>query len=124
MYHLIIAGGRDFSDYTLLERTVDGFLSGREDVVILCGKARGADTLGERYARARGYAVRSFPADWRRYGRGAGCVRNLEMAKEADALVAFWDGESRGTGNMIETAHRRQLDILVQPYEKKGENRI
>ena len=117
MYCLIIAGGRDFNDYPLLKRTVDQFLTDvRDEITIFCGKARGADSLGERYAAERGYAVRYFPPDWRRYGRAAGPARNQEMADGADALAAFWDGESRGTAHMIRTARRRGLRTLVTRY--------
>lgn len=120
MFHLIIAGGRDFDDYALLARTVDEFLSDRQDeVTVFCGKAQGADSLGARYAAERGYAIAYFPADWRRYGRRAGPVRNRKMAEQADALVAFWDGSSRGTENMIENASRLHLKILVQDYKKE-----
>ena len=117
MYHVIIAGGRDFQDYDLLEKTVDQFLSNIQDeITIFCGKARGADSLGERYAESHGYAVRYFPPDWRRYGRAAGPRRNQEMAEEADALAAFWDGSSPGTGHMIQSASHRGLRLLVTRY--------
>lgn len=123
MYRVIIAGGRDFNDYPLLEQTVDQFLKNVHDkVTIFCGRASGADSLGERYALARGYAIQYFPPDWRRYGRAAGPVRNQKMAENADALVAFWDGTSRGTGNMIEAARRRQLAIQIQRYDGQKES--
>lgn len=123
MYRVIIAGGRDFNDYPLLEQTVDQFLKNVHDkVTIFCGEASGADSLGERYALARGYAIQYFPPDWRRYGRAAGPVRNQKMAENADALVAFWDGMSRGTGNMIEAARRRQLAIQIQRYDGQKES--
>ncbi len=116
MYYLIIAGGRDFNDYPLLERTVDQFLKDvRDEITIFCGKASGADSLGERYALARGYAVQYFPALWKKFGRAAGPVRNQEMVDRADALVAFWDGKSRGTAHIIGAARRQQLAICVQP---------
>lgn len=120
MFRVIIAGGRDFQDYALLEKTLDQFLSGQSDeITIFCGKARGADTLGERYAQTHGYAVAYFPALWQQYGRAAGCIRNEEMAQNADALVAFWDGKSRGTRHMIDTARQRRLTVCVQQYEQK-----
>ena len=59
---------------------------------------------------------RDFPPDWRRYGRGAGLRRNQEMAEEADALAAFWDGSSSGTGHMIQSARRQGLRLLVTKY--------
>ena len=87
MFQIIIAGGRDFNDYPLLERTVDQFLADvHDEITIFCGTARGADSLGERYAKKRGYAVRNFPPDW------------------------------RGRGDMIRSASRRGLRLLVTRY--------
>lgn len=117
MFRVIIAGGRDFTDYGFLVETMDYLLSEvNESITVVCGKARGADTLGEQYAKERGYSVKYFPADWDRYGKAAGYIRNEEMAENADALVAFWDGKSRGTRNMIEIAKERGLRIRVKYY--------
>lgn len=116
-FRVIIAGSRTFSDYMLLERTMDRLLRDvSEDIVIISGRARGADTLGERYARERGYEVWEYPADWKKYGKSAGFLRNRAMARDADALVAFWDGESRGTENMISLARRQGLRVRVLKY--------
>lgn len=81
--------------------------------LVLSGAARGADTLGERWAAARGIRVFRYPADWRGLGLRAGRVRNALMATEADALVALWDGQSNGTRHMIETARRMGLAVHV-----------
>ena len=81
--------------------------------------ARGADRLGERYAKERGYKVIYFPADWDIDGRSAGFKRNVKMAEYADALVAFWDGKSSGTKHMIETAQGKGLDVRVKRYQMK-----
>lgn len=117
MFRIIIAGGRDFQDYATMQQTMDHLLVNvREEIVIISGKARGADTLGERYAHERGYTVREFPADWKLHGKAAGYIRNEEMARNADALVAFWDGKSRGTKNMLEIAKRFQLKVRVKRY--------
>ena len=113
---VIIAGGRDFDDYELLCRTMDTLLIHKSSVTVLCGKAKGADTLGERYAKDRGYTVEYYPADWEKFGRSAGYLRNEEMAKNADALVAFWDGKSKGTGHMISLARKHGLKIRVKQY--------
>lgn len=117
MFRVIIAGGRDFEDYTLLEQTMDRLLKNvRKDIAVVCGTARGADTLGERYAKERGFEVRYFPAEWDKYGRSAGYRRNEQMAQNADALVAFWDGQSRGTKHMIDIANRYNLKVRVIKY--------
>lgn len=121
MFRVIIAGGRDFADYELLSKTMDEYLSEiTDDISIVCGQARGADTLGEQYAKEHGYNVQYFPAEWKRYCKAAGYIRNTEMAKNADALVAFWDGASLGTKHMIATAERLHLDVKVVTY-RKGE---
>ncbi len=88
----------------------------KEDITVVCGKARGADLFGEQYAKERGYAVAYFPADWDKHGKAAGFIRNEQMAQNADALVAFWDGRSRGTRNMIELARRYNLKVRVKRY--------
>lgn len=114
-FPLIVAGGRDFNDYPLLCKKLDSLLRSKnpEDVVIVCGKAAGADSLGECYARERGYRVWEFPAEWDRFGKRAGYLRNSLMADHADALVAFHDGVSRGTQHMIELAKEQGLAIRV-----------
>ena len=113
-FRVIIAGTRDFSDYQLLRDKCDAILSEKRrdsNIVIVSGTARGADRLGERYARERGYEIRQFPADWLNDEKKAGPIRNAKMADNADALIAFWDGQSRGTKNMIEVAKRKGLVI-------------
>ena len=117
MFKVIIAGGRDFSDYEFLKLTMDHLLSNiTSEIGIVCGMAKGADLLGKRYANEKGYKVFCFPADWSSFGKSAGFVRNEEMAQNADALVAFWNGKSRGTQHMIKTAERYKLKIRVKNY--------
>lgn len=117
-YRVIIAGCRDFNDYELLKEKCDYFLHDekKEDVVIISGHSSGADALGERYAQERGFQLETFPADWKAHGRAAGPIRNARMASAANALIAFWDGKSRGTKNMIETAKNHNLKVVVVRY--------
>lgn len=131
-FRVIIAGGREFNDYQLLREKCDKILadtSKTSQIVIVSGTARGADRLGERYARERGYQIVRYPANWDRDGNSAGPIRNAKMAENADALIAFWDGESRGTYNMIDTAIRRE-DMLIRVvnyaeiYMKRKQNQI
>lgn len=109
---LIIAGGRDFTDYEMLRSEADKI---QHDEVV-SGCARGADRLGERYATERRKKLRQFPANWRRHGKAAGPIRNTEMANNAEALLAFWDERSRGTLNMINTARSKGLSVTVIKY--------
>ena len=120
-FRVIIAGTRSFNDYELLRDSCNNLLSEKQrthTVVIISGTARGADQMGERYARERGFQLRRFPADWEQYGRSAGHIRNAKMADNADALIAFWDGESKGTKNMIDNARRKGLAVRVIQYQK------
>ena len=113
MFRVIIAGSRDFSDYDVLKSYADVKLSNisrRDSIEVVSGCARGADTLGERYAEERGYGIKKFPADWNRYGKSAGYLRNVEMAEYADALIAFWDGKSKGTEHMICIAKKSWIE--------------
>ena len=97
---VIVAGSRTFDDKALAFAKLDRILANTADCTIVSGGARGADRIGEAYARARGIKCEVYATDWSR-GRGAGYERNRQMAAVADALVAFWDGASRGTADMI-----------------------
>ena len=81
--------------------------------VIISGCAEGVDKLGEQWANEHNIPIEYFPADWDKWGKNAGMVRNGEMALEAEALVAIWCNNSRGTANMIETATNRRLTMYV-----------
>lgn len=117
MLRVIIAGGRDFDDYRLLKATMDKLLCNiTDEITVVCGQAKGADTLGEQYAMEKGYTIDYYPAQWKLYGKRAGYLRNEQMAQNADALAAFWNGESRGTKNMIELAKRYGLKVRVKRY--------
>ena len=123
-FRVIIAGTRDFDNYTLLCEYADKMLSKRKEagynIIIVSGCATGADTLGEHYAEVRGYQVERYPAQWRdangKYDKGAGVKRNALMADNADALLAYWDGKSRGTKNMIQEATKRGLLVRIKEY--------
>ena len=69
---------------------------------VVSGTARGVDTFGEQWAQRNGVLVKRFPADWDKHGKGAGYIRNRQMGDYADALIALWDGQSKGTKAMIE----------------------
>lgn len=113
---LIIAGGRNFSNYELLCEEVGRLIAGVPEVEIVSGGAKGADLLGEHYAIDKSIPVKRFPADWDRYGKAAGFKRNAEMAKYADYCICFWDGQSKGTGHMIELAKKAGLAVKVVKY--------
>lgn len=95
----IVAGSRCVTDYNVVVGAIEA--SQWKLYCVVSGAARGVDRLGERYAAERGLHLTRFPAQWDLYGRSAGMRRNTEMAAYADALIAVWDGVSRGTANMI-----------------------
>lgn len=107
----IIAGSRTITDYKLLCEAIRK--SGFDITEVVSGVARGVDALGERYAADNGIPTRRFPANWNEHGRAAGPIRNGEMAKYADALTALWDGQSRGTRDMLHKAYSHGLAIYL-----------
>lgn len=116
MLQIIIAGSRDFHDYAFVERVLMTYLGrfiGKVEILIITGGARGVDALGARFARAHNLQLKVVPADWDAYGPSAGPRRNEQMARMAGFLIAFWDGKSRGTRNMIQTAYRFGLRVKV-----------
>jgi len=147
---VIIAGTRTFNDYQLLIQRSLGFIyheiyragchekftpDGQKYMVfnegtveIVSGMANGADKLGEKMAAQCFFQLQQFPADWDAHGKSAGNKRNLAMAKYAKEqrgmLIAFWNGKSRGTKNMIELAKKNGLTVNVVRYdlENKGED--
>ena len=96
---VIIAGSCTSNDYEFLKKKINEL--NLEITEVVCGGARGVDSLGQRYAEELGIPVKMFPAQWDLYGKAAGMIRNKEMGKYADYLIAFWDGKSKGTLNMI-----------------------
>lgn len=120
-FRVIIAGGRNFNDYTLLKVKCDKILASKASkcrIIILSGAARGADSLGEQYAREHDYTIEQYPADWNTLGKAAGMIRNGQMANSADALIAFWDGQSHGTRGMINLAKKKGLLVRVINYKE------
>ena len=114
-FNLLIAGGRDFSNYDLLARRCAAYIAencGVRKPTILSGCASGADSLGEQFAMEYQLQCRFFPAQWKKYGRAAGPMRNRQMAQAADGAVVFWDGKSKGTRSMI--GYLRQMGV---PFE-------
>ena len=112
-YRLVVAGSRDFDDYTLLAAELDKLLAGKTNITIVSGTARGADRLGERYAAEHNLQIERFPAEWEKYHKGAGPIRNAKMVQSADAVIVFWDSESSGTKNIIECARKEDISYRI-----------
>jgi hypothetical protein len=95
----------------VIEKAIDG--SGFHITQVVSGGARGVDSLGEMWAKEHDVPVKIFPAQWHVHGRSAGYRRNVEMAKNADALIACWDEVSKGTKHMIDIAREKGLTVYV-----------
>ena len=116
-YRVIVCGSRDFTDKETCFGVLDAFLADKPDAEIVSGHARGADAFGEEYARARGLALTVFAAEWGRYGRAAGPLRNAQMLayamEETPCVVAFWDGKSAGTAHMARLAEEKGAEVQI-----------
>jgi hypothetical protein len=117
----IIAGSRDLilSTNEIAEIVME---SGFMVTEVVCGKARGIDTCGANWAFFRDIPVAPFPVsreDWEKYGKAAGHRRNRQMAQYADALIAIWDGQSRGTKGMIDEMKKLKKPTYVYTAEDK-----
>ena len=120
---VIVAGTRIFTDQQLLYSTLDSILADYSEdkykIIIISGCAKGADSIAIQYAKDHDHEIKKFPAEWDKLGKSAGVRRNLQMAQYASdvhhqgLLVAFWNGESPGTKNMIEVAKRYNLPVQI-----------
>lgn len=112
---VIIAGSREFNDYEILRDFCDYLLANKVaegyKITIISGHARGADMLGEKYAKEKGYDLIVMKANWPKYKKNAGRIRNNKMAEIGNALIAFPIGESPGTRHMIEVARKNNLMV-------------
>ena len=117
-FKLIVAGGRDFADVTLLHDKLFELANeayADKAVSIVSGMARGADLLAYNIAVNHEIKVYKFPANWDKYGKGAGYRRNEDMAKFADGLLAFFSN-TKGTAHMIECMRRHGKPVHIVNY--------
>lgn len=113
----IIAGSREIQNVDIGSVVEE---SGFVITEVISGGANGIDQLGEQWACEHGIPVRRVLPNWRQFGRAAGPIRNREMAELADALIAVWDGRSRGTRSMIEHAERLGLQIHIYRTDQES----
>lgn len=119
---IIVAGGREFDDYPLLENRIDHIIKNIKNtnsITIVSGGARGADSLGEKYAKEHKLNLEKYPAEWDKFKNEAGPIRNQYMSWCSSHLIAFWDEESRGTKSMISMAKNDGLNTRVITYTQK-----
>ena len=115
---ILVCGSRVWSNIEVIENTLRAYSS---DSIVVHGGARGADQIVDAIAKSLGMKTIVYPADWNRYGKSAGMIRNREMleAEKPDLVLAFWDGESKGTKNMIDVATKAKVSVITVITLKK-----
>ena len=121
-FKVIIAGTRTFNNYELLKNKVPLFVNpllfrAYKPVEIVSGGAKGADTLAVEFATEFNLPFKIFPADWKKYGKLAGPIRNKQMTEYSDAAIVFWDSKSPGSLNMIQQMRElgKPVEIVIYP---------
>ena len=104
-----VIGSRGFDNYELVKTA----LSPLKITLLVSGGAKGADSLGERYAKENNIETLIFKPDWEKHGKAAGMIRNTDIVNNAETIIAFWDGESRGTKDSISKAEKLEKTIII-----------
>lgn len=107
-----VIGSRTFDKY----ESVYNILSKLKITEIISGGAKGADTLAERYAKENNIPTKIFLPDWETYGKKAGFLRNTQIIEECEMVVAFWDGESKGTKDSLDKAEKLGKKVMIIPF--------
>jgi len=116
---VIVAGSRDIGPEHTLEiwSMIWRYHCDTPITELISGGARGIDTYAAQWAIQHGIPLKTMKADWNQFGKSAGYRRNVEMANEADALLAIWDGESKGTRHMIDIAKKKGLIVTIEEFQ-------
>lgn len=114
MTKLIICGSRSFNDYSFIKTKLDEFFQdkNKDNYEVVSGGALGVDKLAELYAKNNNIKNVIFLADWRK-GKQAGPIRNQKMVNYSNKVIAFWDGESKGTKSTIDKAWEKGLETYI-----------
>lgn len=115
---LVVSGCRDYDNYEFFSKEMDNYLISYDPMVmhlekIIFGDATGVDAMAKKYCEHNSIEYKEYEAKWKQFGYAAGPIRNRMMANVGTHLIAFWDGKSRGTKNMIDEAKTRGLNIKV-----------
>lgn len=117
----IIAGSRTITNFDLLISVCAKFEITLEHEIteVVCGLAKGVDTLGEKFAKNNKLAIKYFKPDWKTFGKSAGPKRNKQMVDYAEAAIILWDGFSRGTKSTIDLCIKRGIATLIYNQSKQ-----
>jgi hypothetical protein len=114
-----IIGSRTFNNYELLKEVMEDYLNRDNELnceLVVSGGANGADSLGERWARENNIQTLIFKPDWKKYGKSAGFIRNEDIIKNSDFVVAFWDEISKGTKSSIDLAIKHDIPVRIVTF--------
>ncbi len=114
---IVVAGCRNFNDYDCAKIYIDYLIEKirqNNEIIIISGGCRGADSLGERYATENGFKIERYTAEWDKYGKSAGPKRNKIMVEYCDYVICFWDGKSNGTKSMIKYANKLNKPLRIK----------
>lgn len=120
-FNIVISGSREFTEFNTFANSLDDLLKVKrtgKNIRLLEGGARGIDRLALRYAIMRGIKRERFDADWDKFGKRAGILRNIEMINAGDMVIAFWDGKSKGTKHAIDYAIKKSKRCIVVRLDK------
>jgi len=115
--NLAIIGSRDFNNYDLLKQTILSLININDVNSIVSGGANGADKLAEKFAEEFGLQKIIFKPDWNKFGKSAGIIRNSDIVKNSDMVIAFWDGNSKGTKKSIDISKKLGKKLKVVTYK-------
>lgn len=116
---VVVCGSRSIESVELVASAVAE--SGFDISAVVSGCARGVDAAAASWAAAAGVSVIELPANWGKFGKSAGMIRNREMLEIADAVIAIWDGKSRGTKHMIHIARHAGVPVYVKRAGAEGQ---
>lgn len=116
MKKIAVVGSRSFDNYLLLRNYLLNYF---HPFILISGGAQGADSLAESFADNKHLKKNIYRAEWDKYGKSAGPIRNKKMVEDADIIVAFWDGESKGTKMTIDYAKEKGKPVYVVMYPDK-----
>ena len=124
MKRVLVCGGKDYADEKTFNETLDNLID-KYNTILVSGHAKGADMLAEKYAEKNGIEIKVFPPEWSKYQKAAGPIRNRQMLdyiseEENPLVIAFWDGQSRGTKNTIQTAEKMGIEKIIVSYRKEN----
>ena len=114
---IVIAGCRNYTNYEEAKKFILSCIneySKTASIVILSGTCKGADLLGEKFAKEQNLPIRYYPAEWKRFGKAAGPIRNKKMINDCHEVICFWDKKSYGTASLIRYAKAAKIPIRIK----------